>query len=87
MVADEGDVANEEDAIFDEGDVLDMEDWIVDEEDDATVEDVDIAIEVVADVTDEEDEMLDDAFGLMPHADESLSALILCQLPLWSVQS
>ena len=64
-----------------------MEDTIVDEENDATVEDTVITIEVVADVADGEDTMVDEAFGLMPHAEESLRALMLCQLPLWSVQS
>lgn len=32
------------------------------------------------------DMIVEEDVGLISHADESLSALILCQLPLWSVQ-
>ena len=86
MVANEGDVADEENAIFDKGVVLDMEDTMVDEEDDDKVEGMVVNIELLADVADE-DTMVDEGVGLMPHANVSLTNLILCQLPLWSVQS
>ena len=78
MVLDEGDVANEEDVGFKDeveinvevvnfgGDEIDEEDMMFDE----------------ADLDDEEDMTVDEDFGLRPHADESLIALILCQLPL-----
>ena len=85
-VANESDVADEENTTSDEGDVLDIEDTFVDEGDEARTEDMVLAKDVVADVADGEDMMVDEDFGLMPHADESLSAWILCQLPLWSVQ-
>ena len=38
------------------------------------------------DLGDGEDKIVEEDVGLIPHADESLSAVILCQLPLWSVQ-
>ena len=88
VVTNEGNVADKEDAILDEGDALeidDMEDAMVDEENEVKVEGMIIATEV-ADVAGGKDTTVDEGFGLMPHADGSLSPLILCQLPLRSVQ-
>ena len=60
---------------------------MVDEEDDDKVEGMVVNMELLADVADGEDTMVEEGVGLMPHADVSLTTLILCQLPLWSVQS
>ena len=73
----------EEDATLDEGDVADEDETMVEEEDLTDKEDTTVDEE---DLADEEDMMVDEDVGLRPHADESLRALILCQLPLWSVQ-
>ena len=87
VVANKSDVADEEDKTFVEGYILDMEDTIVDGKDDAKAEDIVFAKDDVDDMADETEIMVDEGLGVIPHADESLIALILCQLPLWSIQS
>ena len=49
---------------------------------DEVVDERDTVIEDKDDVVEEVGTIVDEDFELMPHADESLIALILCQLPL-----
>ena len=93
------DLVDKDNAMIDDEEVTDGEEMMVEDEDssdrvdtmadDDVAEKEDMTVEEATtdevDGFDDEDRIDDEALGLVPQADASLRALILCQLPLRSV--